>query len=191
MEFLKITENTSEMVEIGKKLLEVKGKIYTEKMIDTIFSKIRKQMPDASSQEHEEAFYRSIYDYWVYGNNIGEEFYLDFRNKSHEEKNEFMTFRNRYLYIRHLNKNADANLLQDKYQAYKKLEPYYMRDVIEIVDEKDIIHIPKVLYHWRGWETSTAGNPEIKLYAYESGRKAVEDHINRIGLKGIVVSLFI
>ena len=56
----------------------------------------------------------------------------------------------------------------------------------EIVDEKDIVHIPKVLYHWRVWETSTAGNPEIKLYAYEAGRKAVEDHIKRIGLSGTV-----
>ena len=56
----------------------------------------------------------------------------------------------------------------------------------EIVKPEEIYHIPKILYHWRICETSTAGNPETKLYAYESGKKAVQDHINRLGLKGIV-----
>ena len=73
---------------------------------------------------------------------------------------------------------------RDEYNGAQDLD--IILRMTEIVDKKDIIHIPKVLYHWRVWETSTAGNPEIKLYAYESGRKAVEDHINRIGLKGIV-----
>ena len=58
----------------------------------------------------------------------------------------------------------------------------------EIVDAKDIIHIPKVVYSWRISETSTAGDPTTKLYAYESGRKAVEDHIHRMGLKGTVIN---
>lgn len=55
----------------------------------------------------------------------------------------------------------------------------------ELVKPQDIYHIPKILYHWRICETSTAGNPETKLYAYESGKKAVQDHINRLGRKGI------
>ena len=56
----------------------------------------------------------------------------------------------------------------------------------EIVAPNEIVHIPKVLYHWRIIETSTAGNPETKLYAYESGRKAIEDHIHRLGYSGKV-----
>lgn len=39
----------------------------------------------------------------------------------------------------------------------------------------EIIHIAKVLYHWRCHEESTAANPESKDYAYEAGRRAVED----------------
>lgn len=38
-----------------------------------------------------------------------------------------------------------------------------------------IRHIPQVLYHWRCHEASTADNPESKMYAYEAGRRAVED----------------
>ena len=49
-----------------------------------------------------------------------------------------------------------------------------------------IVHIPKVLYHWRSHEASTATNPMSKLYAYESGRRAVEDHLKRCGESGIV-----
>lgn len=56
----------------------------------------------------------------------------------------------------------------------------------EIVKPEEIYHIPKILYHWRICETSTAGNPEGKLYAYESGKKAVQHHIDRLGLKGVV-----
>ena len=52
---------------------------------------------------------------------------------------------------------------------------------------KCIHHIPKVLYHWRSHPASTAGNPESKLYAYEAGRKAVEAHYKRLGIKATVV----
>lgn len=51
---------------------------------------------------------------------------------------------------------------------------------------KNIIHIPKVLYHWRIHPNSTAEMPDAKPYAYEAGRQAVQDHIERLGLKGTV-----
>lgn len=45
-----------------------------------------------------------------------------------------------------------------------------------------IYHIPKVLYHWRCHINSTAESPESKLYAFENGAKAVEEHYKRIGI---------
>ncbi|MDD3218364.1 MAG: glycosyltransferase family 2 protein [Lachnospiraceae bacterium] len=42
-----------------------------------------------------------------------------------------------------------------------------------------IVHVPKVLYHWRSHENSTATNPESKMYAFEAGRKALEEHYKR------------
>ena len=47
---------------------------------------------------------------------------------------------------------------------------------------ENIKHIPKILYHWRCHMDSTAANPESKLYAFEAGRKAVQEHYNRIGV---------
>lgn len=51
---------------------------------------------------------------------------------------------------------------------------------------KEICHIPRVLYHWRCHMDSTAANPESKLYAFEAGRRALEDHYKRIGLPATV-----
>lgn len=45
---------------------------------------------------------------------------------------------------------------------------------------KAIAHVPKVLYHWRCHEASTAANPGSKDYAYEAGLCAVEDFVNEL-----------
>lgn len=51
-----------------------------------------------------------------------------------------------------------------------------------IEQAKHIYHIPKILYHWRSHESSTAENPESKLYAFEAGARAVKAHYERIGV---------
>lgn len=45
-----------------------------------------------------------------------------------------------------------------------------------------IHHIPKILYHWRCHIDSTAANPESKRYAFESGKRAVQAHYERVGI---------
>ncbi|HCI73365.1 MAG TPA: hypothetical protein DHV42_02355 [Lachnospiraceae bacterium] len=42
------------------------------------------------------------------------------------------------------------------------------------------------MYHWRVHEQSTADNPDSKQYAYESGKRALEAHLARHGLRGEV-----
>ncbi len=56
------------------------------------------------------------------------------------------------------------------------------------VDRNHVRHIPKVLYHWRMHEGSTAGNAESKRYAHESGKRAVQDAVDhRYAGFGVVV----
>ncbi len=45
--------------------------------------------------------------------------------------------------------------------------------------KKKIGHVPKVLYHWRAHMASTADNPESKRYAYEAGKRALENFAAR------------
>ena len=47
---------------------------------------------------------------------------------------------------------------------------------------KSIKHIHRILYHWRVHKDSMAGNPESKMYCYEAGQKAIQDHYDRMGV---------
>ncbi len=51
---------------------------------------------------------------------------------------------------------------------------------------KNIVHIPKILYHWRVHKSSTANVADSKPYAYEAGVRVVEEHLKRVGKKGNV-----
>ena len=57
---------------------------------------------------------------------------------------------------------------------------------IERLSIDEIKHISKVLYHWRSHESSTATNPDSKLYAYDAGKRAVSAHLNRMGISAEV-----
>lgn len=57
---------------------------------------------------------------------------------------------------------------------------------VEKLENDAIVHIPKVLYHWRSHESSTATNPDSKLYAYEAGKRAVKAHLERLGIEAEV-----
>jgi GT2 family glycosyltransferase len=46
-----------------------------------------------------------------------------------------------------------------------------------------VLHLPRVLYHWRTLETSTAGTGEAaKPWAFEAGKRAIQAHCERIGM---------
>ena len=49
---------------------------------------------------------------------------------------------------------------------------------------RNIAHVSRILYHWRASENSTAQNPDSKMYAVESGRRAIQSHMERTGLDG-------
>lgn len=52
---------------------------------------------------------------------------------------------------------------------------------------ENIVHIPKILYHWRVHEFSTADNPMSKMYAYDAGKRAIEQHLFRCKTEASVV----
>lgn len=57
-------------------------------------------------------------------------------------------------------------------------------DIVLRVSERTdkIYHIPKILYHWRDHEASTAENSDSKPYAYEIAKKVIKDHFKRSGI---------
>ncbi len=59
--------------------------------------------------------------------------------------------------------------------------------IIEKISSERIHHIPKVLYHWRELETSTASSPDSKNYTLEASIKALQDYLRRNNIEGEVI----
>lgn len=59
----------------------------------------------------------------------------------------------------------------------------------ELVGSKAIGHIPRVLYHWRISDQSTAADVMVKPYIRSAAKKALEGHLLRVGLKASVREL--
>ena len=64
-------------------------------------------------------------------------------------------------------------------------------DLILRVTERarTVHHVPAVLYHWCITPGSAAGDPDAKPYAREAGRRAVEEHLGRLGIDATVEQL--
>jgi len=55
--------------------------------------------------------------------------------------------------------------------------------IVERIPPQSIHHIPRVLYHWRATDGSTAMHPDQENFAGAPARKALEDHFARVGQK--------
>lgn len=58
--------------------------------------------------------------------------------------------------------------------------------VIERLQPAEIIHVPKVLYHWRVLPGSTSMGGGEKPYAASAARRAIEEHLMRMGVEAKV-----
>jgi O-antigen biosynthesis protein len=55
--------------------------------------------------------------------------------------------------------------------------------VLRVTEQaRRIVHIPKILYHWRVIPGSAAGDPHAKPYAWVAGVKAVQAHLDRVSI---------
>lgn len=60
---------------------------------------------------------------------------------------------------------------------------------LRCIEKTDRIgHVNKVLYHWRTVGASTSGNPFNKEYAFDAGKRALQDYILRNNIKGVKVA---
>lgn len=55
---------------------------------------------------------------------------------------------------------------------------------IEQTTAENIVHIPKILYHWRAIEGSTAFAVQAKPYALQAAQRALTEHLQRTGKTG-------
>ena len=51
---------------------------------------------------------------------------------------------------------------------------------------RHIVHVPKVLYYWRAHAQSTAQDVHAKDYCIDAAKRALAEHLKRVGLKGTI-----
>jgi glycosyltransferase involved in cell wall biosynthesis len=58
-------------------------------------------------------------------------------------------------------------------------------DLVLRVSERarEVVHVPEVLYHWRMVPCSAALAYDEKSYAWEAGKRAVQAHLDRLGIE--------
>lgn len=93
-------------------------------------------------------------------------------------------------YLNHLTlykyKNIEEiGFLSEKYEGSQDYDLIfrYIEKFVKIegarIDQEKVVHIPRVLYHWRTSEGSVAQNIGNKPWAVDAGRDAVRDHLVR------------
>lgn len=75
-------------------------------------------------------------------------------------------------------------LLRSEYDGAQDYD--FLLRMIEIVPAEKIVHVSKPVYHWRMTEDSTALNPESKRWAFDAGRRAIQDYMDRNGKNAVV-----
>lgn len=60
--------------------------------------------------------------------------------------------------------------------------------ITEQLDASEVVHLPRILYHWRMVRGSTAASSSFKPAAFDAGRRAVEEHLKRLGIAARVES---
>jgi GT2 family glycosyltransferase len=87
-------------------------------------------------------------------------------------------------YLNHLSVHRAANVraVGGWRKGFEGSQDYDLNlRILETVDPEEVRHIPKVLYHWRAVEGSTALSNDQKGYAFTAGLRALEEHVRRMG----------
>ena len=72
----------------------------------------------------------------------------------------------------------------DRFEGAQDYE--FILRCIDMIAPERIAHVPHILYHWRTHAASTADNPDSKAYAYDAGKRALEEHLSRRSERGKV-----
>lgn len=97
-----------------------------------------------------------------------------------------------YNYICHLT-TFKASLIKKTGGFRKECDGSQDYDLILRLTEQaeNIVHVPEILYFWRGHKNSTAQDITSKPYIINAAHKALSDHLERVGLKGEVCDALI
>jgi len=130
-----ITENKNEIIETGRLIAADNPLRYPDRMRNEFMHKLWEFLPD--EQKLNEKYYCAVYHQQIYGTSVMDYFTFRFEQRSHAEKMEYVTWYGRFLYMAFLNKDRDLHLLDNKFEAYNLLKPFYKREAITVAGWED------------------------------------------------------
>jgi len=124
----RITEDSKEIVALGRQIAAENPLRYPSRMREGFLHKFWEFLPD--EEELTRLWYSTVYHQQLYGSNVMDYFTFRFGQRSHAEKVEYVTWYGRFVYMAFLNRDRDVHLLDNKFEAYRLLKPFYKREAI-------------------------------------------------------------
>jgi len=134
MKTIKISESREEILALGRQIAQEDPERYSP-IISRLCQKYGSLFP--SEEKLFSTLYSAIYHQVLYGTSFPEYVYYGFEKRSHEQKSQYVTWYNRYAYMSFLNSVRDLHWLDDKFEAYTLLKPFYKRDAMLLSGESD------------------------------------------------------
>jgi len=130
-----IAEGEAEMARLGREIAATDPTRYSSEWIQAMCDQY------GSIFSTEERFlailYAAIYCQSVYGTSMREYVVFGFAHRTHAERLQYVTWHSRFAYLAHLNVARDTYLLDNKFEAYERLKPFYKREAMLLSDETD------------------------------------------------------
>jgi len=130
-----ITEEPKEIVILGRQMAADNPLRYPDRMRLEFLHKFWEFLHD--EKRLEELYYSAVYHQQLYGASVMDYFTFRFEQRTHAEKIEYVTWYGRFVYMAFLNKDRDLHLLDNKFEAYKLLRPFYKREAITVSGWED------------------------------------------------------
>jgi len=132
---MEIANNFEEMTEFGRNFLLEHPKVYPEDFIPRKMARFGQFFEN--DNELLAILYAAVYCQQMYGTSFIEFGTYHFAEKSHSERKQYITWDSRFLYMAFLNKASENHILDNKYEAYTLLKPFYKREAMLLSDEND------------------------------------------------------
>ncbi len=132
---MEIAKNFEEMIVLGHKISNEIPEKYNDDFFKTNIERFSSLVQDKNKLFN--ILYASIYCKEVYGTNMTEPAMFGFFKKTHEERLKYITWDSRFLYYAFLNKASENHYLDNKFEAYTLLKPFYKREAILLSCEND------------------------------------------------------
>lgn len=129
------TEDREEMTALGRQIIADHPELYPPKLVEMTMKKCGDLVPD--EEELRGIICRGAYCEQLYGSSIDEFLLFSFDRRTHRERMQYITEYNHRPEQAFLNRRADCHILNNKFEAYTLLKPFYKREAMLLSGESD------------------------------------------------------